>query len=287
MDRRQDPAPNFLLIGAGKSATTSIAAQIAQHPDVFVTRPKEPHYFSLNYGKGLSWYLDLFKEAGTCRMRGEASITYSQATQWPGVAERIFRTLGPDCRLIYIMRHPVHALASHFFHDLSRGHLPADARIEDHIFPGSAYIDARRYNAQISEYLGHFDKKNFLFLAYEDYIEDPESTLSAIFRFLDVDAAFTAHDMTPRNVSAGQLRKPKWFRALRSLRRRYERVRLPGFLRVFVREMSAAGSRAVEVPKLSRDDERRIWALVGDDVARLSTTIERDMVRFWNGPPPS
>lgn len=284
MDDRENLAPNFLLIGAGKSATTSLASQLAQHPDVFVTRPKEPHYFSLEYGRGLPWYLDLFREAGGRRMRGEASITYSQATLWPGVAERISSTLGPDCRLIYIMRRPVEALASHVFHDLSRGHLPAGAKLQDHIYPGSPYVDARRYEMQIREYLAFFDRKNFLFLTYEDYIEDPQGVLSTIFRFLGVDDAFAAADMEPRNVSAGQRRKPAWFRALRSLRRRYEWLRLPGFLRDVAGGLSASGSQAVEAPTLSADDERRIWALVGDDVERLSTLVGRDMTRFWNVP---
>lgn len=284
MDSKEKPGPNFLLIGAGKSATTSIAAQIAQHPDVFVTTPKEPHYFSFEYAKGPSWYLSLFEGSGACQARGEASVTYSQVTQWPGVAERILNDIGPDCRFIYIMRHPVHGLVSHIFHDLSRGHIPLGSRIQDQLVPGSRYIDARRYGMQIAEYLKYFRKENFLFLTYEDYRSDPQRTLAEIFRFLEVDDAFMAADMAPRNVSAGQVRKPAWYRMLRSLRGERKWLRLPAPLQSLSRRMAASGSRAVPRPELTAEEMARVWALVADDVERLSRTIGRDMRQFWDPP---
>lgn len=282
MNNEERPGPNFLLIGAGKSATTSIAAQIAQHPDVFVTTPKEPHYFSFEHAKGRSWYLSLFEGAEACRARGEASVTYSQVTQWPGVAGRILDEIGPDCRFIYVMRHPVHGLVSHVFHDLSRGHLPLGSRTRDHIVPGSRYVDARRYDMQISEYLKYFRKENFLFLTYEDYRSDPQRVLAEIFRFLGVDEAVLVSDMAPRNVSAGQMRKPAWYRMLRSLRGGRKWLRLPGPLRALARDLTTSGSQSVPRPVLTPDEETLVWSLVADDVERLSTTMGRDMMQFWN-----
>ena len=41
------PLPTFLIIGAAKSGTSSFAAYLAQHPDVFMPRIKEPNYFAL------------------------------------------------------------------------------------------------------------------------------------------------------------------------------------------------------------------------------------------------
>ena len=39
--------PSFLILGAAKSGTTSLAAYLGQHPDVFVPAKKEPNYFAL------------------------------------------------------------------------------------------------------------------------------------------------------------------------------------------------------------------------------------------------
>jgi hypothetical protein len=45
--------PNFLIIGAGKSGTTSLASQFAQHPEIFICPGKEPQFFDLNWNRGL------------------------------------------------------------------------------------------------------------------------------------------------------------------------------------------------------------------------------------------
>ena len=165
--------PNFFLIGAGKSGTTSMAAQLAQHPAVFVTTPKEPHYFSFNHGRGQAWYYGLFREGARCASRGEASVTYSQRSLWPGVAERIHSELGPDCRFIYIVRHPVRALESHIFHDKSRGHIELDAEVSSLISNDSDYVSARRYFYQISDYIRVFGSERVLIVAFEDFITSP------------------------------------------------------------------------------------------------------------------
>ena len=47
--------PKFIVIGAAKAATTWIAHQLRQRPDVFMPGP-EPHYFSRCYSRGDAWY---------------------------------------------------------------------------------------------------------------------------------------------------------------------------------------------------------------------------------------
>ena len=37
--------PNFLVIGAGKSGTTSVYQYLKQHPQVFMSEIKEPNFF--------------------------------------------------------------------------------------------------------------------------------------------------------------------------------------------------------------------------------------------------
>ena len=73
--------PNFLVLGAQKAGTTSLHKYLAQHPEIFMSREKEPHYFSLGDTAGpppprdafvaesLSGYERLFD-----RVRGEVAI---------------------------------------------------------------------------------------------------------------------------------------------------------------------------------------------------------------------
>jgi hypothetical protein len=49
--------PNFLVIGAMKSGTSSLAAYLDAHPDVWMAPTKELHFFDDpdNWAKGVEW----------------------------------------------------------------------------------------------------------------------------------------------------------------------------------------------------------------------------------------
>ena len=57
--------PHFLVIGAMKSATSTLHNQLAAQPGIFMSTPKEPNFFSDDtvYAQGLAWYHGLFSGA--------------------------------------------------------------------------------------------------------------------------------------------------------------------------------------------------------------------------------
>ena len=52
--------PNLFVVGAAKAGTTALYDYLAQHPQVFLSRVKEPMFFSREdyYARGLDWYED-------------------------------------------------------------------------------------------------------------------------------------------------------------------------------------------------------------------------------------
>ena len=85
--------PNFLIIGAAKSGTTSLHWMLAQHPDVFMSPIKETNYFCYTRSRDRDpnfpirtrdAYLRLFREGRDHAARGEASPFYMVLN---GVAE--------------------------------------------------------------------------------------------------------------------------------------------------------------------------------------------------------
>ena len=48
--------PNFIVIGAAKSATTSLAKIMTKHKDIHFSSAKEPKFFGRNYLRGWDWY---------------------------------------------------------------------------------------------------------------------------------------------------------------------------------------------------------------------------------------
>jgi len=72
------PDPNYLVIGAQRCGTTWLAETLGQHPDIYVPRPKEIHFFnhSENYAKGIDWYRSRFPGYEGQRAVGEFTPNY-------------------------------------------------------------------------------------------------------------------------------------------------------------------------------------------------------------------
>ena len=64
--------PDFIVVGAMKSATTTLHEQLARQRGVFMSRPKEPNFFSLarTQKAGNNQYLSL-DEPVTVKLEGK------------------------------------------------------------------------------------------------------------------------------------------------------------------------------------------------------------------------
>lgn len=192
--------PDFIIIGAAKSGTTTLYKYLCRHPQIYMSTPKEPDFFSLdqNYTKGIEWYKSLFEKAKPSQICGEASTTYSRWHQHPQTAERMAKHL-PDVKLIYIMRHPIDRAYSFYAYRLrrsqynreflaARDELMEAKTFEEAIAQQSEFIDSSYYLEQIERYLQFYPKESFLFLLMEDLINYPMDVVTNIFDFVGVDS---------------------------------------------------------------------------------------------------
>jgi uncharacterized protein with GYD domain len=110
------PRPNFVILGAPKCGTTALSEYLREHPRVFVSRPKEPHYFcddwDYYYAPGertQEHYLHLFDDATDDHLAiGEASVWYLYST----TAARNIAAFDPAMRVIVMVRNPVELVPS-------------------------------------------------------------------------------------------------------------------------------------------------------------------------------
>jgi len=186
--------PSYLVIGAQKCATSTLCDLMRQHPQVFMTLPKEPQFFARDHvwQRGLPWYESLFEGAEGCKAVGEGSTNYTQAHLYPHAAERIARHL-PDVRLIYIVRDPVERIRSQWIHLTSKGSqetLPFNEAVRTR----EQYIDHSRYKMQIDRYRQYYDDKRILILFFEDFVRDQLKVLRHVFEFLEVDPDYEIED---------------------------------------------------------------------------------------------
>jgi len=182
--------PNAFIIGAAKCGTTSLWVYLAQHPEVAVSRDKEPALFVHDdYRDRLEWYESLFDPAP---IRAEASVQYTMHPVFRGVPERI-HNLVPDAKLIYMVRDPVDRAISHYVEYVAHRYedRPIGEALGDPDETRNQYIVASRYATQAKRYLDRFPRSSLMIVDQAELREDPAETLSRIFRFLSVDDGFS------------------------------------------------------------------------------------------------
>ena len=105
--------PTFIIIGAGKSGTSSLYHYLTSHPHIKPALSKQTNYFdsSLYDTHDLSWYLTHFPaKLAAGHITGEASPGY---LAHPRVPSLILAAM-PDVRIIAILRNPVERAVSSF-----------------------------------------------------------------------------------------------------------------------------------------------------------------------------
>jgi Sulfotransferase family len=192
--------PNFFLVGAAKSGTTSLYASLAAHPEIFLSPLKEPHYFSRfevdrrtarlhRIVRDEESYRELFSGATTEPVVGEGSTSYLWDPQAPG---RIAQA-APGARIVAILRDPVDRAYSHYLNDVREGFESRtflEAVTQELARPGeqrwpSLYVGFGRYGEQLPRYLDRFDAVHVLF--FEQFVADAQGELRRVLEFLEVD----------------------------------------------------------------------------------------------------
>ncbi len=206
--------PSFIIIGAGRSGTTSLFHYLAQHKQICMSPVKETNYFAYEENElnaqSDEWeaidllfpvktekeYFALFDSAGPDCATGEASPLYLYA---PGTAERIKRAL-PDARIVVILRNPVDRAYSNYMGCArdARERRTFDEAIDAEMAGAAGrrldgihnYLRAGYYARNLKSYFDQFKRDRIAIFLYEDFVKDPAALLRQLFRFLDVDHAF-------------------------------------------------------------------------------------------------
>ncbi|WP_170530478.1 sulfotransferase family protein [Ruegeria arenilitoris] len=185
---------NFIIIGAGKSASTWLQKQLQSDPEVYMPDP-ELHYFSRNYSRGDEWYLSQFKDAGVGQTVGEKSNSYLYA---PDAAAHIHDRM-PHVRLIAQLRNPVERAYSNYCMLFQRGEVGPD--IESYLDPsqggGNKLLISGHFASHLQTYIDLFGREKLLILFFEGVLDDPEGQMSQVRTHLDLPP----HPLAPEGWS--------------------------------------------------------------------------------------
>ncbi|MBN1797232.1 MAG: sulfotransferase domain-containing protein [Spirochaetales bacterium] len=227
---RRRSLPDFIIIGAQKSGTSSLYSYLFQHPQVLPSFGKEVHFFDGglnpnidNFKKGHAWYrahFPLKKKLGSHSKTFEASPLYIFNPLTP---KRIFDLI-PQVKIIALLRNPTERAISHYFHEKRKGResLPIMEALQKEeerlhsvlenkdykntIFIRYSYKSRGLYRQQLDRFLTYFPRSQILVLSSEEFFGKPAATLKQVFEFVGVDTGFKIKDLRPRNVASNKSR---------------------------------------------------------------------------------
>lgn len=286
--------PNFLVIGAQKSGTTALYNYLRQHPQVYMSPEKEPHFFTYEGGTpvftglGRGWvnpitnieeYKKLFQGVSQETAIGEVSPSY---LYFEKARERIKYHI-PGAKIIAVLRDPADRAYSNFLHSVRTGREPLEdfdraldeeeARICDNWGPLWHYRRKGFYYEQLKGYYEAFGRDRIKVYLYEDLSADPVAVSQDIFRFLGVDDAFVPDTSGRYNVS-GVPRNEALNVAFKKLNRITPVVRryIPSKLGRYIKSKVL-----VRPPQLPSESRRRLVADYREDILELQDLIGRDL----------
>ena len=266
----REPRPDFIIIGAMKSATSTLHEQLALQPGFFMSTPKEPNFFSDDdcYQRGLAWYQALFSAAPPDALRGESSTHYTKLPTHPHTVDRLLST-GWDCKFIYVMRHPVDRLVSHYIHEWTQRVMHGDINEELRLHP--ELVDYGRYAYQLRPWLEAFGQERVLPVFFEALQASPQRELDRIAAFLGCRQPLVWKELPPQNVSAERMRKSPLRDAvvnnpvLAALRR----ALVPARVREWVKGFWTMKQR----PRLTDENLKDITRQFDEDLAQLGKQL--------------
>ncbi|MES2922448.1 MAG: sulfotransferase [Verrucomicrobiota bacterium] len=188
-DRFRPALPTFIIIGAAKAGTTSLGVTLQRHPQIQMSFPKEPKFFGRFYYKGWKWYAKCFAKGDhLAPVRGEASTMYASKQTLFEHSPKLMKLYLPDVKLIYLTRHPLDRIVSHWRH--WKGRKPGFVdfnKIYNQDHAEQLIIGCSKYYERISAFRAEFDDNQILPLTLEDMENDPATTLRRVLEFISAD----------------------------------------------------------------------------------------------------
>ncbi len=294
--------PTFLILGAPKCGTTALAQFISSHPNVFVTNPKEPHFFDSNYEMGLENYLKKYYSSwSTEHAAGEATPSYLIV---PYVAKRIKECV-PNAKLIVLLRNPIERAYSSWWMFRARGmeqlsfeetinyeieQYAGDDNIESVFTESSvkkntrrikagkeicerAYLCAGHYADHLTRFYQEFPQHNIKVIFSHQLRRNHEKSIRDIWNFIGVDMDEQIPDFNAVNEALGHRAAPL-LKTLQGLGLMQFRHLLPNSIMSFAKnKLSNMGSR----PKMNAETRKVLLAYFTPHIEKLELLVDEDL----------
>lgn len=292
--------PDFLIVGAPRSASTSMQVYLRQHPQIYFPNRKEVHFFGSDLQRlsGDFWFVQeesryraLFEEARDDQIAGEASVMYLQSAR---AAEEI-KHFNSGMKIIILLRNPIDVIYSHHSHllwaqseeieDFESALAAEKNRSEGCGIPPYAlmldvllYSRTVRYAQQVKRYFDCFGRENVHLLLFDDIKQDIAACYRSTLEYLEVDSSFDPEfnvvnehkRVRSRHLQRLAIHPPMILRRLLQL----FGADFPWRVMIKLQELNSTyGARA----PLPIELRRRLSSEFESDITELAALLERDL----------
>jgi|KBSMisStaDraftv2_1062788.scaffolds.fasta_scaffold166962_2 hypothetical protein len=294
--------PNFLIVGAARSGTTSLYHYLDQHPDIFFSESKEPCF--LAYARGLyngeihkhavtnlDNYVKLFTPGATSKWRGEASAIYLHLHEEVINNIQYYIPDYQDLRIIMILRNPIERAFSQYMRNVRN--IKEDLSFEEAIEKEAErklggfnsdyfYVERGFYYKQVKAYLERF--KYVKVALYDDFNKNSLQVIDSVLQFLQLKRNFEINTAINYDKSG----HPK-FESLIKLRRglinnnnpikSIAKTFLPKHMRKKManRFTNLVYDITLEKKSISKGTYLKLLEVYRNDIEQLSKLINRDL----------
>lgn len=309
--------PTFFIAGNSKSGTTALHAFLKQHPDVFMSVPKEPNFFAKDFCRDPNpeasffpmesdHYLGLFSGAQPEQICGEASACYLYSK----VAAKEIYDFNPQAKIIVILREPVDFLRS--YHLQSLKNLPTEAetikgfqhalnlepsrKLGENLPPKCLipeflyYRERVKYVEHLQRFYNYFGADQIKVIIYDDWVKDNQGIYKDVLDFLDIDPdfepSFSSHN------KGGVVLRAKWLQEIvhnvSHGKNGFQWLKLlvksifPDSIRKKLLKVTYQKAVFTQANDLDPTFVTSLKKEFKDEVITLGRFIKRDLVEIWN-----
>ncbi|NMM47229.1 sulfotransferase family protein [Marinigracilibium pacificum] len=297
--------PDFLLIGAGKSGTTSLHNYLDQHPDIYMSKIKEPYFFALEGEDivppekdpyklydfpwavtNLEEYNKLFEPAKEGQKKGESSTMYLYGDKAPSNIKKYI----PDVKIIAIFRKPSSRLYSRYLH-LARENNLMGSSFDKVLDKNSIWwlrndlVKEGFYYKHLSRYFKLFNEDQIKIFLYDDLKKEPEKVIRELYSFVGVDESFTP-DVSIRFNQSGFVKNKALDKLYGTDSVIFKSVKsaMPGVFNklkenlVIQKGLNKLRGKNLERPKIDPEIEKKLtFDIYYEDTLKFQDLINRDL----------
>lgn len=295
--------PNFLVVGAAKSGTTSLYNYLGQHPEVYMSPVKEPHFFAFmnqrpqftgphdKYFNELvitdrMAYERLFDGVTNERAVGECSASYLYGED---TADNI-KQLIPACRIIVILRNPIDRTYSQYKQTVMIGQETIEfeealAKQADRRKLGwkwyYQYEGMSLYFEQVKRYIDTFGHEQVLVCLFEDFKTDSLKILRDIYQFLNIKQDFVPTMEVFNRSGMPKIRTLHHLLRREGWHRRLAHALLPLSARNWLRgTVEKYNYRYESSPEIKPETRKMLEDIFRPDILKLQALIGRDLPQW-------